>query len=137
MPPAKDLGAFLRRKRIVLSSFSQSKRHKGARLYSIAFHPPEACKGWPSVPAFFPTEFMLAQSKCGAMSREEYVSRFQALLVERRATISRIVPQLPDGAVLCCWCSLKPSEEKPHPFCHRQLVAAFLEREFGIAVEVE
>ncbi len=57
-----------------------------------------------------------------------YINRyFDLLLNERGLTAQSIYDQIPDQAILLCY-------EKPEDFCHRRLLAEFLELELGINV---
>jgi hypothetical protein len=122
---------------LIFSSFAQAKKRKGQPLYSIALFSPQGVSGMRELPVFYPTEYMLAQSKAGAMPWAEYVERFYGLLLERHERVVAQLERLPERAVLCCWCSLKPTAADPAPHCHRQLVAAYLERNFAIRALVE
>ncbi len=59
------------------------------------------------------------------LSPEEYTPLYQARLAALDA--HQVAADL-EGCVLLCW-------EKPGEFCHRRLVAEWIERETGIVVE--
>ncbi len=70
-------------------------------------------------PALAPTRAMLK------MSTEDYLVRYEKILDGLDAR--QVVEELGDGAVMLCW-------EAVGKLCHRQYVAAWIERETGIIV---
>jgi len=59
------------------------------------------------------------------MGEEEYRQKYQAILA--RLDPRKVYEDLGQEAVLLCW-------EQPGEFCHRRLVAAWLEEALGVTV---
>jgi len=87
-------------------------------LVSIAWKTPEWFQGR-RYPALAPRGKMLK------MPEDEYRRRYQAIL--DRLDPRQVYEDLGEDAVLLCW-------EQPGEFCHRRLVAAWLERALGVTV---
>lgn len=64
--------------------------------------------------------------KKGLINERQYKEKYQPILDELDATES--YKMLGENAILLCWC-------KPGEFCHRRLVADWLEIELGVIVE--
>jgi hypothetical protein len=74
-----------------------------------------------------PTWNIVGASKDGMINEEEYASLYYDLLQERGVTPRSIVDALPDGAIMLCY-------ERPLDFCHRRLIADWIERETNTPV---
>jgi len=77
--------------------------------------------------ALAPSVALFRAWKTGAVSNEDYTERFY------RETLSGLDPalvlkDLGEDAILLCWCP-------PGEFCHRRLVARWLEEALGISVQ--
>jgi len=59
------------------------------------------------------------------MTNGEYRAAYQEIL--DRLDPRKVYQELGEDAILLCW-------EKPGEFCHRRLVAEWLERELGVEV---
>jgi hypothetical protein len=62
----------------------------------------------------------------GRLSREEYSEDYLAFL-NKIAYPKRLIASIPDDAILLCY-------EAPNQFCHRRLLAKWIEEKSGIAV---
>lgn len=125
------------------------------RMYSIALKPPKGVMQLIS-PVFTPTESLLNRMKTGAINEETYIKEFNEQLNQSDLFApdghliledEDFVPSLLDNAMK----SLKTSEimairkgyngialccyEKPDKFCHRHLVADFLNKRFNEGIE--
>lgn len=66
--------------------------------------------------------------KYGGWTEADYTRAYLDLIVnERNLTPERVVDDLEDGSILLCY-------EKPSDFCHRHIVAEWIESETGILV---
>jgi len=98
------------------SNFARAGRDPKA--VSISLYPP---RGWTGrrYKALAPTRQMLK------MTNGEYRAAYQEIL--DRLDPRKVYQELGEDAILLCW-------EKPGEFCHRRLVAEWLERELGVEV---
>ncbi len=87
-------------------------------LVSIALKSPEWFKGR-RYQALAPRSNMLK------LGEEEYRQKYQAIL--KRLNPVKVYEDLGPDAVLLCW-------EQPGEFCHRRLVAEWLEKHLGVEV---
>ncbi|MEW6657204.1 MAG: hypothetical protein AB1424_00960 [Thermodesulfobacteriota bacterium] len=90
----------------------------GERLVSIAFHSPKAYHGR-SYPALAPRREMLK------MDEAAYRVEYQKIL--DKLDPHKVFADLGEDAILLCW-------EAPGRFCHRRLVAEWLEKHLGVHV---
>jgi len=100
------------------SYFWRFHLHHYPCLVSIAWKTPEWFKGR-CYPALAPKSKMLK------MGEEEYRQKYRAIL--DRLNPRKVYEDLGQDAVLLCW-------EQPGEFCHRRLVAAWLEAALGVTV---
>ena len=100
------------------SYFWRFYRSRSKRLVSIALKTPEWFQGW-HYPALAPREDMLH------LGEEEYRREYQAIL--DKLDPRQVYADLGPNAVLLCW-------ERPGEFCHRRLVAEWLEKNLGVKV---
>jgi len=77
-------------------------------------------------PPLYPPEDLLEGYRSGVISQEEYTRRYN-LEVLAKLDQYDVIDMIEDDAILICWCS----SEK---FCHRQLVASWLEEALDIQV---
>jgi len=87
-------------------------------LVSIALRAPEFYQGR-TYPALAPRPDMLT------MGEEEYTAEYQKILASLDPR--QVYDDLGTEAILLCW-------EQPGEFCHRRLVAAWLEENLGVSV---
>lgn len=74
-----------------------------------------------------PTWEMVDGYKKGLISKEEYADRYIRLLMGREIDPMGIAHNFPDGMILLCY-------EQPGKFCHRRVLADWVERETGVII---
>ncbi len=115
--------------KIYTSYFANSKKLNGAgiMMIGIALYPPRWFYG-PTVRDVSPSHSILKQTS----SQEEYVARFKKEVLSYRnakAFVEKLqVMSKGKDVALCCF-------EKPGEFCHRHLVAEWLNSNLGIDVK--
>ena len=97
-------------------------KYKGPNGVSIALTTPPFWKG-PGYFYLYPTWDMINKYK-KTKNEKEYIKEYNKVLEVLNPIV--VYDQL-DGMVLLCW-------EPPGEFCHRRLVAKWLENELGIEV---
>lgn len=103
-----------------------------AKTMSISVKPPWFWKPGKQpnthFPDLAPTWNIVEDYKNGKIDERGYTKRFFDLLWNKRKLKAEdVIERLPDNVVLLCY-------EKPEDFCHRHLVAWWLEKETGVAV---
>lgn len=73
-----------------------------------------------------PSWRLVQEAKSGAIDDDEYIRRYRAEVLSKLEP-GRVFADLGDDAILLCW-------ERPGAFCHRRLVAEWLEVDLGISV---
>lgn len=106
------------------SSFSLSGTDP--RGISIARFPPRFSFKGPRYIDLAPSMSLLKAWKSHTIGEEEYTDRFYQETLSR-TTPERVLKDLGSEAVLLCY-------EKPGEFCHRRIVAKWLEDALGFAV---
>lgn len=109
-------------KKIYTSNFAISGND--SRSISIARSAPPFFKGR----TYFklrPTHFMVEEYKNGRMSVEQYCDLYEDILKELDPYY--VLDSLEDESILLCW-------EAPGKFCHRMLVANWIQSETGTIV---
>jgi len=101
------------------SNFFHFHHQEDPRLVSIANWDPHWYKGR-RYPALAPKKNMLK-----GLSREEYTRRYSRILAGLDP--QRVWNDLGEDAILLCW-------ERPGEFCHRRLVAEWLEQNLGVVI---
>jgi hypothetical protein len=91
---------------------------------SIALYTPKAIKIRQCMQLCPPPD-LLARYKTGVTSKEQYVEEFNAQLAKLDA--QELYDWLGENAILLCY-------EKAGDFCHRRLVAEWLETNLGIKI---
>ena len=90
-----------------------------------------------SAPKFFegpvrddlaPTWDMVHGFKDGSIDELEYTKRYLALLRERGLDPQEVYESIPDNTILLCY-------EKEGDFCHRHILAQWLENTTGVEIE--
>lgn len=113
-------------KQLYTSYYSKSGKHCKAVAISLS-SPSFFRRRW--YPKLAPSYPILKAYKEGAISEYEYELLYIDLLEnERKLTPQQVTDDLPEGSILVCY-------EAPGKFCHRHLVAKWLEA--GAAVKVE
>jgi hypothetical protein len=75
-----------------------------------------------------PSWELLAAYKAGQVDERGYTEWFLRLLKERGLTPQAVVDALEDGAIMLCY-------ESSEKFCHRHIVAHWIEKGTGVKVE--
>ncbi len=113
----------------VTSYFANHRKLKevGFEVVSIARFPPGSCKG---IPDFAPPEDLVRGSKSGTLSEEDYkacyIKMLDSIPVSRALELVRILKE--GNYALCCFCG----KDK---FCHRHLLADWLNRNFELNIK--
>ena len=115
--------------KIYTSYFANGKKlHKeGIMLIGIALYPPKWFAG-PSLKMMSPSYDILHNSK----SQDDYIRRFNDEILAHRdpKVFLSNIEKLSNGkdVALCCY-------EKPEDFCHRHLVAKWMNAKLGLQIE--
>ena len=108
--------------------FTSNYARSGA--YSLSFaiskKPPDWYTG-KCLPQLAPTWELLNAYKKEEISQDDYVEVYIALLKKRQFTPQRIVDALPHNSRLLCY-------ESPGEFCHRRVLAHWIEDEIGLVI---
>lgn len=103
---------------------SNYRKYRGSKGVSISIYPPNNYLG-ESFPSLAPDRETFFLKKSNLISEEEYERRY------RGRTLSKLNPQtvykMFIDKVLLCW-------EEPGEFCHRRIVAKWIEEETGFEV---
>jgi uncharacterized protein YeaO (DUF488 family) len=112
--------------------FARAKEYEaqGYTVIGISRYPPD----WldvQSVRPLAPEAKLLMDYKAGKVSDAEYDRIYTENLQAHKGNVTHILNRLAETGlkhiVLCCY-------EKPGAFCHRHLLADFLNREYGLSV---
>lgn len=101
----------------------------GLILLSISRTKPEFAKSCIDIPQLFPSDKILWDHKKGKIDDMEYTSKYLDQLNE--LGIDRIIKMIQifgDNVVLLCW-------ESPEKFCHRHILADYINKNSGVVVE--
>ena len=101
----------------------------GLTLLSISRTKPEFVKSCIDIPQLFPSDKILWDHKKGKIDDMEYTSKYLDQLNE--LGIDRIIKMIQifgDNVVLLCW-------ESPEKFCHRHILADYINKNSGVVVE--
>lgn len=101
----------------------------GLTLLSISRTKPEFAKSCIDIPQLFPSDKILWDHKKGKIDDMEYTSKYLDQLNE--LGIDRIIKMIQifgDNVVLLCW-------ESPEKFCHRHILADYINKNSGVVVE--
>ena len=101
----------------------------GLTLLSISRTKPEFAKSCIDIPQLFPSDKILWDHKKGKIDEMEYTSKYLDQLNE--LGIDRIIKMIQifgDNVVLLCW-------ESPEKFCHRHILADYINKNSGVVVE--
>ena len=94
--------------------------------FAISKKPPDWYTG-KCLPQLAPTWELLKAYKQEEITQQDYAEVYIALLKKRNFTPQRILDALPDNSRLLCY-------EKIGDFCHRRVLATWIEKEIGIVV---
>lgn len=101
----------------------------GLILLSISRTKPEFAKSCIDIPQLFPSDKILWDHKKGKIDEMEYTSKYLDQLNE--LGVDRIIKMIQifgDNVVLLCW-------ESPEKFCHRHILADYINKNSNINVE--
>ena len=101
----------------------------GLTLLSISRTKPEFAKSCIDIPQLFPSDKILWDHKKGKIDEMEYTSKYLYQLNE--LGVDRIIKMIQifgDNVVLLCW-------ESPEKFCHRHILADYINKNSGVVVE--
>ena len=101
----------------------------GLILLSISRTKPEFAKSCIDIPQLFPSDKILWDYKKGKIDEMEYTSKYLDQLNE--LGVDRIIKMIQifgDNVVLLCW-------ESPEKFCHRHILADYINKNSGVVVE--
>ena len=101
----------------------------GLTLLSISRTKPEFAKSCIDIPQLFPSNKILWDYKKGKIDEMEYTSKYLDQLNE--LGVDRIIKMIQifgDNVVLLCW-------ESPEKFCHRHILADYINKNSGVVVE--
>ena len=101
----------------------------GLILLSIYRTKPEFAKSCIDIPQLFPSDKILWDHKKGKIDEMEYTSKYLDQLNE--LGVDRIIKMIQifgDNVVLLCW-------ESPEKFCHRHILADYINKNSNINVE--
>ena len=101
----------------------------GLTLLSISRTKPEFAKSCIDIPQLFPSDKILWDHKKGKIDEMEYTAKYLDQLNE--LGVDRIIKMIQifgDNVVLLCW-------ESPEKFCHRHILADYINKNSGIIVE--
>ena len=111
--------------------YSKMKEYadSGLTLLSISRTKPEFAKSCIDIPQLFPSDKILWDHKKGKIDEMEYTSKqlyqLNELGVDR---IIKMIQIFGDNVVLLCW-------ESPEKFCHRHILADYINKNSNINVE--
>ena len=101
----------------------------GLILLSISRTKPEFAKSCIDIPQLFPSDKILWDHKKGKIDEMEYTSKYLDQLNELGADrIIKMIQIFGDNVVLLCW-------ESPEKFCHRHILADYINKNSGVIVE--
>lgn len=78
-------------------------------------------------PILAPSWEIINGIKSGRLTQQQYTAEYLKLIKARGASPNRTLADLGNNAILLCY-------ESPTEFCHRQIVACWIENELGIKV---
>ena len=101
----------------------------GLTLLSISRTKPEFAKSCIDIPQLFPSDKILWDHKKGKIDEMEYTSKYLDQLNKLGADrIIKMIQIFGDNVVLLCW-------ESPEKFCHRHILADYINKNSGVVVE--
>lgn len=108
-------------KQLFTSYFAKSGSHEKA--INIASFGPNWFKG-PSIKAFAPPGKLIGDYKKGLIGSDEYTVRYMEHIKSiHKEEFETLLDNIPDGSILLCY-------ERIDLFCHRHLLAGFIENNF-------
>jgi uncharacterized protein YeaO (DUF488 family) len=111
-------------KQLFTSNYARSSSYDLS--FSISKKAPDWYKG-KQLPQYAPTWEMIVAYKDNALTSDEYALQYISLLKSRHQSPQKIVDALPDKSRLLCY-------ESPGDFCHRRVLAQWVEDELGLII---
>ena len=99
---------------------------KNPLAVAISIQPPPNFRGL-RLPELAPTWEMVTGIRSGKMCEQEYTARYFDKMLDNNVSVDKILTKIHPDAILLCY-------EPPFIFCHRRLVAMWIENETGIHV---
>lgn len=103
-----------------------AKHGTNRNAVAISVKPPDWYTGV-TYPILAPSWELVRGIKGGRITEEEYAVEYLKLIKKRGASPYRTLSDLGENAILLCY-------EKPSDFCHRHIVAWWMEQELGTPV---
>ena len=108
-------------KRIYTSNYDTCSSHEHA--VSISASSPEYFNG-KHISSLAPTWDIIRAYKSGKITEEQYSKWYIDLILERHQNAQAVYNSIPHGTIMLCY-------EKPGEFCHRRVLAKWIEQELG------
>lgn len=109
---------------VYTSNYARNGTHPNA--IAISRKPPDWYTGT-ALPELAPTWEMIMAHKEGNITEMDFISMYVDLLHRQRFDPNKFIEPLPDPTFLLCY-------EKPGDFCHRRVLAEWIELKTGIAI---
>lgn len=103
---------------MIFTSYFASKKYNPATAVSIAIWSPKGYKG-ATYPPLYPPKYLLTGFKEGSISIHQYEETYNKVVLNK-LNPAKVAAEL-EGKTLLCY-------EKSESFCHRHLVAKWLEK---------
>lgn len=110
---------------MLYTSYYQKHGNSPLAVSISLFYPSFFRRRW--YPDLAPTWEMIQQIKNGQIDQYQYTKRYMILLKERNLDPFKVVNDLEDNSILLCY-------EKPSDFCHRHIVAHWIQSTTGTPV---
>ena len=85
------------------------------------------CPDLRHMPELGPNWFLLSKWKDGLITEEQYTYEYLDILAKRVLSPDAVLEMLPKDCYLLCY-------EAPHDFCHRHVLAEYIERGTGVVI---
>ena len=109
---------------IFTSNYARSSQYHLS--VAISRKPPDWYSG-NQLPQLAPTWEMITNLKSNKITQDQYSELYITLLIERNLTPKKIITLLPNECRLLCY-------EKVGEFCHRRVLAQWIEDEIGVVI---
>lgn len=109
---------------VYTSNYARKGSHPNA--IAISRKPPDWYTGT-TLPELAPTWKMIMAYKEGNITETDFISMYVDLLHRQRFDPNKFIEPLPDSTFLLCY-------EKPGDFCHRRVLAEWIELKTGITI---
>jgi len=108
--------------------YTSNYSRMGSSPYAIAIsaYPPKFFRG-PHIKALAPPWKLVENYKAGHITEHQYAEQYFNHLLMLETSAQEIVESIPDNSILLCF-------ESPFDFCHRRLLALWIENETTIKI---